>query len=537
MIRKAILFAALFTLAPFSVGAKSLYVNNSGTPVCSDSTSYANNSPSSPWCTLGRAMWGSTNRAAPVPAQAVTAGDTVLVTAGTYSAPDTGTRFGVVFNPVNTGTSEGARIVIKAVGVVELRSTGTSGGPLIGANGKNYVTWDGFYINEANSPQLSGERAMCMFSAANYGLVQNCTLVGLGSDAADANTSAIFFNGSIGSRAYNNTIYNIKATGTNVAAIYTYGATSCIMEHNNIYNSDAALFIKGNVGVTTNTGNVFRFNKAWNLAKFGVRIGGTGGDANANNLIYQNVFYGSPAARILFTSYSSYTGNVFANNTIYNAKSAYIYGSTYSSGTVRYYNNIIHTVATSVAYTEDYTDTYPTDYDFQHNSYYGTPAGNWWVEKDGAAFATWNTWIGAEPWNQDNISPASTNGTNPLFANIAENDFRLCTASGVPHASCSTASPALTLGIDILDLDRDGLTNDTIPAGAYITGTETIGLPVVPPMEGSTSSGGGGGGGCSITGTKVDSVNASSIVYLLLLIAPAILLFVRKLRRYTRASS
>lgn len=57
------------------------------------------------------------------------------------------------------------------------------------------------------------------------------------------------------------------------------------------------------------------------------------------------------------------------------------------------------------------------------------------------------------------------NGVNPLFVDPLNGNFRL-----------QSSSPALTLGRDILDLNSNGSTTDVIPAGAYITGTETIGL-------------------------------------------------------------
>jgi hypothetical protein len=58
-----------------------------------------------------------------------------------------------------------------------------------------------------------------------------------------------------------------------------------------------------------------------------------------------------------------------------------------------------------------------------------------------------------------------TNGTtgDPLFTNAGTRDYTL-----------QAGSPALTLGRDLLSLT--GTLNATIPAGAYITGTETIGV-------------------------------------------------------------
>ena len=60
---------------------RTLYVNSA---TGNDATTYANNSASTPWRTIGRAAWGSTNYASPNAAQAAQAGDTVLIEAGIY---------------------------------------------------------------------------------------------------------------------------------------------------------------------------------------------------------------------------------------------------------------------------------------------------------------------------------------------------------------------------------------------------------------------------------------------------------------------
>jgi len=450
--------------------AKSLYVNNSGSPACSDSTNYATNDSSNPWCTIGRAAWGSTSRSSPNTDEAASAGDTVYVTAGTYTGNGTGNLFQVLYNPANSGTDNNTRIVFQAVGLVKLVTTPT-GGPIIGADGKNYITWDGFYIDDTESAHIAGEDPMVMFHSSNYGTLQNSTLVGHTSSETDANFCGVACYSATGCRIYNNDISNVVGADTNSAAIFTYEASYSIFEHNNISNSTAALFIKGRADMNPDTNNVYRYNKAWNLLRFGARLGGSSGAANANNLFYQNIFHGSTSSNmwgIFQNGNSSYTGNSFVNNTLYNVRMAWNYRDTYSGEPIIIYNNIIHTATVGVAYSD--FSAPPVDHNYQHNSYYNVPSGTAFVYSPSASWTTWTT-----TWGLDTTSPASTNGTDPLLANPTDNDFRLCTASGVPHASCTGASPALTLGVDILDLDGDSSTTDTIPAGAYVTGSETIG--------------------------------------------------------------
>jgi hypothetical protein len=82
--------------------------------------------------------------------------------------------------------------------------------------------------------------------------------------------------------------------------------------------------------------------------------------------------------------------------------------------------------------------------------------------------------------DQDQASPASIT-SDPLFANPSGGNYRLCTGSGTPHASCAGASPAIGHGRDINDLDNDSSTTDAINAGAYITGSEVIGRVTSAP--------------------------------------------------------
>src|SRR3972149_2223784 len=84
---------------------KALYVNGS---TGNDAVTYANNSASTPWRTIGRAAWGSTTRSSPNSNEAAKAGDTVFIAAGTYTselnAGTSHTRYIVLYNPENSGT-------------------------------------------------------------------------------------------------------------------------------------------------------------------------------------------------------------------------------------------------------------------------------------------------------------------------------------------------------------------------------------------------------------------------------------------------
>jgi hypothetical protein len=465
---KKYILAFIILLCLFCIAeAKTLYVDAA---TGNDATTYADNAVGAKWATLGRALWGSTNRAAPVSAQAATAGDTVLVSAGTYTEPDTGDQYLIAFQPVNTGTSEGARIIIQAVGTVNLTTSGTAGGGVMGSIGKHYITWDGFSIDESTYPMLAqGELAPIMVAGASYVTIKNCTVIGTNQLGADMNHAAIFFHTTEYGYVYNNDLSGTTATQSseNCSAIYTYASNHMIIEHNNIHAAQGGIFIKG----YNNDDIKIRFNKIYNLtSRAAIRFASSSG-SNTNIWAYQNVIYHSAGS--MGVGISTYTnigeGCKIVNNTIYDVFSGLYYMGETSQAL--WYNNIVHTASDSAVGTKSYT-TYPTVHAYEHNVYYNV-AYQWRLDGGGTT-GDWTDWT--TTWAHDGVSPDGISGTDPLFADVTNHDFRLCTALNTPVAGCSGASPAIALGVDILDLDGDASTTDNIPAGAYVLGTETIGI-------------------------------------------------------------
>src|SRR3990167_70930 len=165
---------------------KALYVNNSGSPACSDATTYANNSQANPWCSLLRATWGNTTRTGPsTPSQAAVAGDTVYITAGTYisTVSNLNSRYDALYNPTNSGTVNGP-ITFQASGTVTLQGPDIYA-PIIGANGKNYIHWTGpFYIDEANILTHPDTGPVVLWDNIGSG-VDGATIHGAGATWAD----------------------------------------------------------------------------------------------------------------------------------------------------------------------------------------------------------------------------------------------------------------------------------------------------------------------------------------------------------------
>jgi hypothetical protein len=185
--------------------------------------------------------------------------------------------------------------------------------------------------------------------------------------------------------------------------------------------------------------------------------------------VYQNVVLNSNFG----LNFTGLSGNeprddVFQNNTVHGSRQAGIWLRGTSTGwqRLKFFNNLL----TGNGET-GLNIIFPTvgDIAFEHNVYQSFPLGFGWVGDGFRTLAQWKSSYG-----KDNAGPASFSG-DVLYVNAAGGDFRLCTGAGQPAASCSAASPAVRLGVDVLDLNGNGSTTDLIPAGAYITGSEVIG--------------------------------------------------------------
>ncbi len=239
-IKPSFLIAACVAVLPLIAEAKPLYVNNSGSPACSDATTYAANDSAHPWCSIGRAAWGSSNPRSPNAAQAAQAGDTVNVSSGTYSTASSTTacggtaRFAVALNPANSGTS-GAPIRFVGVGTVYVLLASGYAGPTIGADARNYIVWDNFRIDETVAPGVScGDTGPVVVHASTGSMILNSTIRGKYSSWSD-NYSGVRLEATNGAVVSNNTIYGFTGNwGHNDAAIMTYDAANSVIEYNYI---------------------------------------------------------------------------------------------------------------------------------------------------------------------------------------------------------------------------------------------------------------------------------------------------------------
>jgi hypothetical protein len=392
--------------------------------------------------------------------EAAAAGDVVLITAGNYpvtpgrTSCDSSGRFDVALNSANNGTS-GNPITYRGVGSVTISLASGQYGPTIGADARNYIVWDTVRIDESTAAgSACSDTGPVVFHSSTGSKLLNSNIKGKYQDWLD-NYSGVRLESTWSIQIANNTIYNFTgAWGHNDAGFISYDAIDTVIEHNHVYGNTTGLYIKGDhLDTPPNQENtIVRFN--WiennsNKAIFTI--------AGETTKIYQNVIE-APDNLAYSHDGANITGIQFVNNTIINTGTSSTGGYSVSSvaptvTNFRIYNNIFVGFGECIALGDAASIGGQV---FEHNVYYTcTNFGS--LNGSLISLTTWKT-----TYSKDNATPASINA-DPLFVDTVL--YKL-----------QPGSPARTLGIDVLDLDRDGSTSDVIPAGAYVTGIEVIGI-------------------------------------------------------------
>jgi hypothetical protein len=299
-----------------------LYVDASH-PSADDDTPKAGNSASSPWATIGRAAWGSEDRDNPVPAQAADDGDTVIIAAGTYiyEGDLINDRFSCAYNPVNSGAA-GNLITFVADGEVVLGAPGANA-PVIGAYLRDYIKWyadvtqghawvitadgmGGGTTTTSPDPTWVNTRpdtGPVVLSATVGSWIEGCRIVATEPVDYDDNWNAIRMEGATDCMVRNNYMEGFQKTSAishNCSGITTYYCDGCIIEHNEINDCFAGIFLKSNDWPRTAYGqpnhpkydedgnNIIRYNFAHD-GHAGIILGQNPFDDDEPTQIYQNL--------------------------------------------------------------------------------------------------------------------------------------------------------------------------------------------------------------------------------------------------------
>jgi hypothetical protein len=463
-----------FVLVAASLEAKELYVDGAKG---NDATSYAANGPNSPWRTIGRAAWGSADRATPNAGEAAKAGDVVNVAPGRYTTTGRNGRFDVAYNPVNNGAA-GSPIVFRAGGTVELVYSSGSG-PVIGAQGRHYITWQGpFTVDEALAPSRP-DTGPAVFSGSTHTVLDGVRIIGDPKVFPPDNHAGVYTFESSDGVIRNSRISGIKGNhhATNAAGVITYRTGRLTIEHNEFFDSGAGVNIKApDYGGEPEFLDWFliRRNIIHHVA-VGVQIHNTG-PLTANNpvKVYQNIIHSgvdkwgpAPANSSIGVMWRAFASDPqidarfgwVVNNAIVNvARCLFMNGNPFPNAGHRAWNNICsNTNEWGTIFGGANNLLTPATFSFEHNVYHST-GGGMMTNEDAFSVSQWKS-----NFRQDAAAPASIT-SDPRFVNAGVGDYHL-----------RPDSPARALGVDVLDLNGNGTTTDAIPAGPYVTGSETIG--------------------------------------------------------------
>lgn len=470
--RWAVALGCLLLLSDSATAQGTLYVDaNRG----NDAVARANNSATSPWRTIGRAAWGHADRNKPNSAEAARAGDTVSIVAGNYDFDGRiNQRWGVVYNPVNQGTSA-AMITFRALGPVRLTAPAAAA-PVIGCFERSFIAWQGPFELSETSISISPDTGTVVLASAQGCGVDGITVDGNGAPAYDDNHTGVRIEGCRSCYVKNSTIRNVlhQRGNHNGSGVMLYNSDQTLIEHNLIQAVDNAVFIKGVFAVNDpQSQSIVRHNLMVDCGECVIV------SDSRDSRIYQNVIRDAEIGLNLLAREAGENfhpvGDWFVNNTVDAMTSACVLvgGGPWHDG-VRVWNNVF-TGCPWVNY-RDAPFVTATAISWEHNVYHGFTKA---FAKDSSpgdySLGNWQ-----KRFAQDSATPTSASA-NPMFANTAADDFRLCTGRGRPQAGCGGASPALQQGVDVLDLNRNGSTTDVIAAGAYVDNAETIG-----PLQSAT---------------------------------------------------
>lgn len=440
------------------------------------------------------------------------AGDIVYFRGGTYYtkrplADDS--RYNPALNPSNDGTA-GNPITFKAYPgedvIITYDSAETHRGPLIGSYRRDYITWDGFIVQEVAKNNAQDTGPVVVFGLSR-GDVHDVTIINSDIRGVEVtlnpysdNHNVIRIEQADNILIKNNKLHGIKGSFYNHAAIMIYFSDDVTIQNNEIYDNYNGIFAKGG----DNTNVTIRYNLIHN-GTVGIRKSFT-----FNSKVYQNIIYNMSSYGIQLAESTGTCANILANfdifnNIIYNAyQGINMPGlSDRATGTGHdLRNNIISNTTYPMGLGNGCETNFQGDFAADYGNYF-----NYSAFRQGGTDRTFADWKAITGWD------ANSSTSNPLFVNVAAHDFHL-----------QAGSPAINAGTDFGDLDGDGNTTERINIGAYATETECIGLlSNCAPIDGDTISptvsitspadGSTGSGAITISAQATDNVGINRVEF------------------------
>lgn len=446
---------------------RTLYVNPSH-PAASDSYDVSEVSSEQPWATLMRAVRGSSDQYSPNSSQAAQAGDLVLTYPGTYVGEAGGDEFDVTYNPVNQGTAANP-IRFEAVyhacqlsdtdanrSIIQTVSSGGRGGAAIGANSRNYIIWEGFFLDENDILTAADTGPVVFFGTEGCQCIASrihCIPVAW----AETNHNAIRFQHSSYGKALDNKIDGVRMSNAGRGeAILAYSSHHMEWAWNTIWDCFEGCNPKGdNGGVLIENPFSIHHNHIFECDR-GIVTGGIKSPSGTTEYctVYQNIIHDCDSFGLQVITYDSISASHLrvVNNTMWRngpSGEAHIYFSGTGSQTLvdsMFRNNIL------VAVNEKMYQSYHLSlavYEravWDNNAYHQHTSDFLGYNGGVLSFSVW----------RGRGNDANSFSADPQLTDPANGDFTL-----------QAGSPCVDAGVDVLNLLGGG-TSASINMGAHI---------------------------------------------------------------------
>jgi len=442
----AVLLAAAFAPAAAFADGSTLYVGGAN---CSDA---GPNSQAQPYCTIGKA------------AAVATAGQTVLVAAGTYPEKVTAARSGLV----------GAPIVVQAAPGATVTATGGANGFLV--SGRQYVTINGFSVTRTSSYGIYVSGSSNVVVAGNTVTYAGQPVSGqIAAGILLSNTSASTVTGNNTNHnsdtgiylksgtttttvSYNESSFNANQYQRNANGINVIGPDNIIIGNRLHDNEDSGLQF-----YTGGNDNLATLNVSYNNGDHGIDDLNVTGGRLIGNTIYRNCTTG--------INVEGTSGNYLVENNISVDNAVFVVNPTPITG----YTNACKRRAGNIGI----WDSAPSSTTVNANLVYLTVPGTLYVfGSPYSSLAAMQAATGQEQLGRQ---------ADPLFASMAGFDLRL--TEGSPAIDSADSGAPAEPATDVTGATR---VDDTTVADTGI-GPRTYDDRGAYEFGGGTGGGGGGG--------------------------------------------